>query len=133
MINKRIFVLIFSVAFLFAPPLALAVNYKNIDVNKAKANIENQEYGLILDVRTSREYTGDFGHIEGSRLIPIQKLQENLGDISSLKKQKVLVYCAVGGRSSSASALLAENGFSDVENMMGGMTEWNRKGYPVKR
>jgi len=37
----------------------------------------------------------------------------------------------LGGRSSTASQFLADNGFLYVYNMLGGISAWINKGYPI--
>ena len=108
-------------------------DFQDIDVAEAKENIDNGRYGLILDVREPKEYFGDFGHIAGSHLFPVRKLENRVMEFSSYKNKKILVYCGIGGRSSRAAAILAENGFSHVENMAGGIIRWHGKGYPIEK
>lgn len=89
---------------------------------------------FILDVRTQEEYAS--GHINGSTLlavqdIPKQELTEKLKEIP--KNRKILVYCRSGRRSAEASGILAENGFAQVYNMQGGITEWMNSGYEVEK
>lgn len=47
------------------------------------------------------------------------------------KTDEILVYCRTGGRSSTASQILVDNGFLYVYNMLGGITVWIDEGYPV--
>jgi rhodanese-related sulfurtransferase len=42
-----------------------------------------------------------------------------------------LVYCRTGHRSNTASAMLVNAGYSQVYNMVGGITSWIDAGYPV--
>ncbi|MBI5187019.1 MAG: rhodanese-like domain-containing protein [Nitrospinae bacterium] len=123
----------FSLRMLCFPFIAFSAEVKDIDVAEAKKNIENKKYDLILDVRTQEEYNGDLGHIQGSKLLPMQEIDRRMEELSSFKGKNILVYCAAGGRSSRASDILSKNGYSNVENMAGGMTEWNKRGYPVEK
>ena len=67
---------------------------------------------VILDVRTPGEYKS--GHIKGSKNVPLQSLQSELG---KLKKDKpIITCCASGMRSASAKGILKSNGFSEVHN-----------------
>lgn len=115
------------------PAFAWSADPQNISVEEAKRNIEEGAYALLLDVRTPEEFQGEWGHIQGGRLLPIQELDARLGEIGEFKEKRILVYCASGGRSSRAVSLLVKKGFLRVENMLGGMKEWNKKGYPVAR
>ena len=63
--------------------------------------------------------------------IPEQELGEKLKEIP--KDRKILVYCRSGRRSAEASGILAENGFTEVYNMKGGITEWMNAGYEVEK
>jgi len=84
---------------------------------------------MLLDVRTPEEYAE--GHISGAKLIPIQVLAERMSEVPHDKQ--VYVYCHSGGRSSRASKLLAENGFTNIENVVGGIVAWKKSGYPVEK
>jgi len=107
------------------------VQYVDISVQQGKEMIDRGDV-FILDVRTQEEY--DEGHIKGSIRIPIQdltlqELKERLKEIPQDKK--ILVYCRTGHRSAQASEILVNNGFLEVYNMKGGITEWNNTGYDV--
>jgi len=82
---------------------------------------------MLLDVRTPEEYAE--GHIKGAKLIPVQILAEHLKDVP--KDKQVYVYCHSGKRSARASKLLAKNGFTNIENIEGGIVAWKAAGYPV--
>jgi len=103
--------------------------YTDISISQGKEMIDRGEV-FILDVRTPEEYAA--GHINGSTLlavqdIPAQELDNRLKEIP--KDRKILVYCRTGHRSTQASKILVENGFAEVYNMQGGITEWNKAGY----
>jgi len=82
---------------------------------------------MLLDVRTPEEYAE--GHIAGAKLIPVQVLAEHLKEVP--KNKQVYVYCHSGTRSARASKLLAENGFTNIENIESGIVAWKKAGYPV--
>jgi len=65
----------------------------------------------IIDVRTPQEYKT--GHIKGSKNIPLDKLNSQIGKIN--KNKSVITCCASGMRSGSAKGILAKAGF-DVHN-----------------
>jgi len=81
----------------------------------------------MLDVRTPEEYAE--GHIKGATLIPVQVLAERLAEVP--KNKQVYVYCHSGVRSARASKMLAKHGFSNIENVVGGIVAWKKAGYPV--
>jgi rhodanese-related sulfurtransferase len=105
----------------------------NIPATEAKKMIDSKDYGLILDVRTMEEYTGELGHIDGSVLIPVQELNDRIGEIEKHKDKKVIVVCRSGVRSRKASDILLQKGFNKVYNIADGMIGWDSQKYPVKR
>lgn len=80
---------------------------------------------IYLDVRTKSEYKGKLGHIKGAINIPIDNLEDRLGELEQYKDKPILVYCLISIRSVRASQLLSDSGFSDVTNLLGGMDMWN--------
>ncbi len=95
--------------------------------------IDSKDYGLILDVRTMEEYTGELGHIDGAVLIPVHELKDRIGEIEKYKDKKVIVVCHSGVRSRKASDILLQKGFKTVYNIADGMVGWDSQKYPVKR
>ncbi len=82
---------------------------------------------FILDVRSQSEYLS--GHIRNAKLIPLTELEGRLSELDM--SESILVYCGSGGRSQTASQLLIDNGFTQVYNMLGGLTAWKAAGYAV--
>ncbi len=112
-----------------APPEK--AQYVDITIQQGKEMIDRGEV-FILDVRRQDEY--DSGHIRGSTRIPLQDIQgeelaKSLNEIP--RDKKILVYCRTGHRSALASEILKNNGFKEVYNMKGGITEWTNAGYEV--
>lgn len=107
--------------------------YENSDVNHAhthwKVGAASPIPFLFLDVRTPGEYSE--GHIQGSVLIPVQELAERLSEVP--KDKRVYVYCHAGVRSVRASNMLVAAGFTNIENVDGGIEAWKRAGYPVAK
>ncbi len=98
-----------------------------ISVEEVYEIITNGENYLILDVRNQDEY--DEVHIEGAVLIPVDALEGRLNELP--KDKPIVVYCKAGSRSARAATILIENGFTQVYDMGGGITEWVDKGYPT--
>jgi rhodanese-related sulfurtransferase len=102
--------------------------YIDTSVQQAKERIDKDDV-FILDVRTQEEYNA--GHIRNSTLIPVQDLSKRLNGVP--RDRNILIYCRTGGRSTAASETLANNGFTRIYNMKGGITEWTKAGYEVVR
>ncbi len=100
--------------------------YTDVSVQQAREMIDRGDV-LILDVRTQEEYNA--GHIKNSTLIPVQVLDKRLNELP--RDKKILVYCKSGSRSAQASGILVNNGFKEIYNMKGGITDWINAGYDV--
>jgi rhodanese-related sulfurtransferase/TusA-related sulfurtransferase len=74
--------------------------------------------GLILDVREAAEYA--FGHIPGAKSIPMGELASRINELD--KTQTFYVICRTGTRSDLAAQQLAEAGFTNIYNVLPGMT-----------
>ncbi|HEY5272247.1 MAG TPA: FAD-dependent oxidoreductase [Acidimicrobiales bacterium] len=73
----------------------------------------------LLDVRTEREHAA--GAIPGSRNVPVDRLREGLADLGL---GPFLVYCEVGQRGHTATALLQDVGLK-ARNLDGGYATWD--------
>lgn len=65
------------------------------------------KFKTIIDVRTPAEFMG--GHVAGSINIPLQEVQSRLQEIKGMD-QPILLCCASGARSGSATAFLKSAG-----------------------
>jgi rhodanese-related sulfurtransferase len=104
-----------------------------MQVNSAEAKkLIDKEKAQILDVRTKQEWNED-GYIQGARLVDFYA-KDFLEQVAKLDKTKpVLVYCAVGGRSSRAAKKLMDGGFTKVYNLTGGIYQWQTDGMPLSK
>lgn len=102
--------------------------YREVSARDAAGLIANLD-PVILDVRSPGEFGG--GHLVGAVHIPVQEIQRRVGELSEHKDQPVLVYCRSGNRSTVASKVLVDAGFSQVINLRKGIKEWNREGLPT--
>lgn len=98
--------------------------YGNISVAELKKRLDAGENPLLLDVRTEQEFRGPLGYLDGAMLIPVQELEEKIGELKSYKDGDIMVYCRSGNRSKTASDILVKHGFKAI-NVVGGMKAWN--------
>jgi len=104
-------------------PSALPVN----DFEKAINNLNVQ----ILDVRTSAEYNS--GHLKKSLQADWYNQQQFKERTDNMDKSKpVYVYCLTGERSAAAVKMLKQNGFTNAQDLKGGLTAWKQAGKPVE-
>ncbi|HLJ08996.1 MAG TPA: molybdopterin-synthase adenylyltransferase MoeB [Acidimicrobiia bacterium] len=87
-----------------------------------------QEHGraTFLDVREADEF--EQGTIPGSVFIPRGNLELVVEGKIPDKTARVIVYCAGGARSAFAARSLAELGYTDVVNLIGGFNQWKNEG-----
>ncbi|MCB7482237.1 rhodanese-like domain-containing protein [Gramella sp. ASW11-100T] len=83
---------------------------------------------VILDSRNSEEF--QVSHLKNSVFVGYDNF-----DISSLKSirkdQKIVVYCSVGIRSENIADKIITAGFTNVQNLYGGIFKWKNEGFPV--
>jgi rhodanese-related sulfurtransferase/TusA-related sulfurtransferase len=95
--------------------------FPNVVTNEElQAKIENHETITIVDVRESAEYA--FGHIPGAKSIPLGELEARMGELNPT--DVIYVVCRTGTRSDLAAQKLSENGFTNVFNVVPGMSQW---------
>lgn len=75
---------------------------------------------LLVDVRTPQEFTA--GHIPGALNIPLDELDDRMGEIGR-KNAPVVLYCRSGHRSGQATRLLESAGYTGVHDL-GAMSRW---------
>jgi rhodanese-related sulfurtransferase len=105
-----------------------ASGYQEVSALEGAALIKNIN-PLVLDVRTPGEYAG--GHLENSLLVPVQVLQAEIGQLGTDKDKPIFVYCRSGNRSTVASKVLLDHGFTNVVNLRHGIGEWQAKNLPI--
>ena len=69
---------------------------------------------LIIDVRSSAEW--DAGHHRQAVHIPHNEIAARIGDVTSDKSARIVLYCAAGHRAGLAKDELEQLGFTNVEN-----------------
>jgi sulfur dioxygenase len=115
------------------PPLAELNRVRQLIAQEVRLQLGNPTPPLLLDVRELEEFTGELGHIPGSKLIPLKELPARVGEIEAYKDKDVIVICRAGVRSTTAAAILTGLGFEHVSNLKGGMLDWDDQRLPVER
>ena len=86
--------------------------------------MDRGEHFVHIDCRLPAEY--QITHIEGARLVPLQKIEEYLENLHEHLHDKIVVHCRSGWRSLQFVQTLKRLGFADVKSMAGGILLWNR-------
>lgn len=105
---------------------------KEISVSDFKTMYDGEDYFVLIDVRTMKEY--DAGYIPGAAHISRGKLEfdiakEEVWDEMGLyipeKADPIILNCRTGGRSALAAKALMEMGYENVMSLAGGWKAWN--------
>jgi rhodanese-related sulfurtransferase len=99
--------------------------------NLSATQLVNTRNAVLLDVREPTEYEG--GRLPNAIHIPLSQLESRRQELAKLSGRPVVVYCERGGRSRTAGAALAKQGFKDVYNLNGGFRGWKDAGLPVEK
>lgn len=119
-------VILVLVVMIASPTLALS---RNLHPDAAARLLQQHDNLFLLDVRTPGEYQQ--ARLAGARLIPISQLGRRLAEVP--RQRPILVYCAVGSRSSQVVNFLTRQGYPDVYNLSGGIYAWAQRGHPILR
>lgn len=101
-----------------------------VSANAAAATIDDAPDDLVvLDVRTPEEFAE--GHIEGATMLDFYR--DDFGEQLAQLDPDVpyVVYCRSGNRSGETRAMMVELGFTDVEDVDGGILAWAGAGLPI--
>lgn len=96
-------------------------------IHELRCALEGSSELLLLDVRQLQEWRA--GHMALACHIAGAELPDRIDEIP--RHRPVAVICSSGYRSSVAASLLARRGHTSVVNVLGGMTAWQRTGFPT--
>ena len=106
-----------------APAQETKVNEGEIDVVELKEKMDRGDKFVLIDVREPHEYR--ICSIPGARLIPLGEFPQHVGEFD--KDSDIIIHCRSGMRSAKACAVLKQNGFPHVRNVVGGILAWSDK------
>lgn len=93
-----------------------------IDVAAVDRLMQSGEPLLLLDCRQPEENA--LVRLPGSTLIPMQEIPARIEELAPFRDRPVVVYCHHGVRSLRVAHWLRAQGFSQVQNMRGGIDAW---------
>lgn len=97
---------------------------ETISVQELSARLEGECRPTVLDVRTESEFNA--GHVQDAIHIHGGVLRERLVEVP--KDRPVAVICGTGYRGAIAASFLKSEGYSEVANVLGGMSAWRAAG-----
>ena len=96
-----------------------------INVRDTKALIDSDTRMILIDCREPGEHS--ICQIEGSVLIPMDDLPEQVATLEEYREERIVVYCHHGGRSLQVVNWLRNHGFHAAQNMTGGIDFWSQE------
>ena len=103
---------------------------KEIEVLELKKKLDNGDKMYFIDCRELQEWNE--GHIEGASLLPLSEFQQKYESVLKEKDAKIVMQCRSGKRSMDACMFLLSKGYSDLNNLEGGILAWTQAGFPIK-
>ena len=105
---------------------------KDVNAREAADLVERNKDStnfVIIDVRTPSEYAA--GHLEKATNFNYSSSSFK-SELEKLDKNKAyFIYCHSGNRSKKALEVMRELGFSEVYNILGGISAWTGSGFPT--
>jgi rhodanese-related sulfurtransferase len=104
--------------------------YRTMDVRQLHTELQSKDF-VFVNVHIPFE-----GDIAGTDLsIPYDKITQpdNLSLLPADKNAKIVLYCRSGRMSAIAAQALAEQGYTNVWDIPGGMVEWEAAGFDLQR
>ena len=105
------------IGYIEAESLTSVQQLSQLSVCDLKAGLRRGTAPLVLDVRTPSEW--EKKHIESARHIPLPSLPARFAEVP--RDQSIALMCGSGYRSSIAASFLQARGFTQLQNVMGGM------------
>jgi glyoxylase-like metal-dependent hydrolase (beta-lactamase superfamily II)/rhodanese-related sulfurtransferase len=97
---------------------------EQVNVEELDARLREGRVGRVVDVRRPAEWQA--GHIPNAVHLPLNSLAENAAALD--RSEPLAVICVGGFRSSIATSILEQRGFTKVTNVVGGMAAWTGSG-----
>ncbi len=99
-----------------------------ISVDELKHRLDEAGELQVLDVRRPSEYAS--GHVPGAINVPVSKIGKTEIKFDATKATAVI--CASGYRSSAATSILEQLGFTALFNVVGGTSAWVTAGFSTE-
>jgi phage shock protein E len=102
-------------------------SYTNVSVEELQEMLESKDFTFV---NVHIPFEGDLPDTDLS--IPYNEVEQNLDRLPAEKDAKIILYCRSGRMSSIAAETLAKLGYTNVQNLEGGMIAWEKAGFPLE-
>ncbi|HEX8492387.1 MAG TPA: rhodanese-like domain-containing protein [Pyrinomonadaceae bacterium] len=103
------------------------MNYQTITPVELDERLQRGDELLLIDVREVDEHA--IARIEGARLLPLSNFHEWAGTLDP--ETEIVLMCHHGIRSAQVCAFLAQQGFTKLSNLAGGIDRWSHEVDPT--
>lgn len=97
-----------------------------VTLEQARTDAETGR-ALLVDIREPDEHAT--GVAPGARLLPMRQLSSRLADLP--RDRPVLLICNTQNRSRATYDALRQRGYTNLQYVEGGMSEWARRRWPL--
>jgi rhodanese-related sulfurtransferase len=101
-------------------------SYTNISVEELQKMLANKDFTFV---NVHIPFEGDIPDTDLS--IPYDEIEQNLDRLPADKDARIVLYCRSGRMSSIAAEKLANQGYTNVQNLEGGMVAWEKADLPL--
>jgi rhodanese-related sulfurtransferase len=129
-IYQAISVLLLCISCIAAGQNIDSVKYINLTPSKFQQLVEAEPNGFFADIRESFEYRSS--RIKGFINIPSSGNINRVMDAID-KNRPVFLYCTSNARGRRVATRFADNGFTRVYCLDGGIRAWQNEGYPIDK
>ncbi len=109
---------------------AVQTSVKSISPKAAYNSVESR-HTVIIDVREPSEIART--SIPGAINIPLSQLKNRLVELDKYKQSPIITQCRTGRRSLAALKTLMSSGFTNVQNLEGGIIAWEKAGLKTEK
>ncbi len=103
---------------------------KSMNVKELKKLVDAEKDFILVDIREANEVAAGKIDFVDLKAMPAGELPWMIQAIKTDKK--IVVYCKRGARGALATKLLKDLGYTNVYNLVGGITAWIEAGYPIE-
>ena len=107
----------------------VSVSHAQVSLDEARSLVGNSSV-RVLDIREPDEHAN--GVAKGMKLIPMSTLESRLNELPQNPNSRLLLICNTQNRSSAVAKELRSRGFTNVEYVRGGMSEWVKRGWTLE-